>query len=118
MEFVGHTPDKIFGTLHWWDSTSTKAGNLKSKGNNQIVTNLHTQFHTYSLEQKGNVISLFIDGNNYLTLSPPATAFENTFTGPLYLLLNTAIGGSWGGEIDDTIFPQKFVIDYVRVYRL
>jgi hypothetical protein len=33
-------------------------------------------------------------------------------------LLNTAIGGSWGGEIDDTIFPQKFVIDYVRVYRL
>ena len=118
MEFVGHTPDKIFGTLHWWDSTLNKESHHKSKGNNQIVSDIHTKFHTYSLERRGNTISLFIDENNYLTFSPPVTAFENTFTGPLYLLLNTAIGGSWGGEIDDSIFPQKFVIDYVRVYKI
>jgi len=33
--------------------------------------------------------------------------------------LNTAVGGTWGGAkgIDDTIFPQKFEIDYVRVYQ-
>ena len=38
---------------------------------------------------------------------------------PHYLILNTAIGGAWGGQkgIDDTIFPQKFLIDYVRVYQ-
>ncbi len=118
MEFVGHTPDKVFGTLHWWDIASEKENKHKMKGSNLITRDIHSKFHTYSLERRGNTISLFIDKNNYLTFSPPATAFENTFTGPLYILLNTAIGGSWGGEIDDTIFPQKFVIDYVRVYKL
>ena len=118
MEFVGKTPDKVFGTLHWKDSTSTGPNMRKSIGNNLIVTDLHTTFHVYSLERKGNTISLFIDGKNYLTFSTPATAYPKTFTGPLYLLLNTAVGGSAGGAIDDSIFPQKFIIDYVRVYKL
>jgi len=116
MEFVGHTPGKTYGTLHWQDNTSTKENKHMSKGNNMTINNLHTDFHVYSLERKGNTIALFVDGKNLLTFSAPSTAYENTFTGPLYLLLNTAIGGSWGGEIDDSIFPQKFLIDYVRVY--
>ena len=28
-----------------------------------------------------------------------------------------ALGGAWGGKIDDSIFPQKYLIDYVRVYQ-
>ena len=34
------------------------------------------------------------------------------------LLLNAAIGGAWGGQqgVDDSIFPQRYYIDYVRVY--
>jgi len=118
MEFVGHTPDKVFGTLHWWDSKSTDQNMHNSKGNSLVISNLLNLFHIYSLERRGNTISLFVDGNNYLTFTTPPTAYVNTFTGPLYLLLNTAVGGSWGGEIEDSIFPQKFLIDYVRVYRL
>lgn len=118
MEFVGHTPGKVFGTLHWWDSASARNNRHESKGNNLMINNLHSQFHVYTLERKGDTISLFIDETKYLTFSAPSTAYEKTFTGPLYLLLNTAIGGSWGGVIDDTIFPQQFLIDYVRVYRL
>ena len=40
------------------------------------------------------------------------------FDKPHYLILNFAIGGGWGGQkgIDDNIFPQKYYIDYVRVY--
>ncbi len=36
-----------------------------------------------------------------------------------YLILNIAIGGAWGGQkgIDETIFPQRMYIDYVRVYQ-
>jgi hypothetical protein len=35
-----------------------------------------------------------------------------------FILLNLAIGGNFGGhEVDDSIFPQKFVIDYVKVYQ-
>ena len=37
---------------------------------------------------------------------------------PQYLILNLAIGGSWGGSkgVDDAIFPARYEIDYVRVY--
>jgi hypothetical protein len=35
------------------------------------------------------------------------------------LILNLAIGGNWGGQqgIDDSVFPARFLIDYVRVCR-
>lgn len=38
---------------------------------------------------------------------------------PFYILLNTAIGGSWGGQhgIDNGIFPLRYLIDYVRYYQ-
>jgi hypothetical protein len=33
--------------------------------------------------------------------------------------MNVAVGGNWGGKegIDDSIWPQKMEIDYVRVYQ-
>ncbi len=36
-----------------------------------------------------------------------------------HLLFNIAIGGNWGGQkgIDDTAFPQRMEVDYVRVYQ-
>jgi beta-glucanase (GH16 family) len=41
------------------------------------------------------------------------------FDAPVYLLMNFAVGGDWGGQkgIDETIFPQEFRIDYVRVWQ-
>ena len=36
---------------------------------------------------------------------------------PFYIILNTAVGGDWGGDPNkDTVFPQYHLIDYVRVY--
>ena len=46
-----------------------------------------------------------------------ATSGENPFDKPHYLLLNLALGGSWGGEMDDSVLPQRYLIDYVRVYQ-
>ena len=43
---------------------------------------------------------------------------DNPFRKPHYLLINLAMGGSWGGPIDDSVLPQKYLIDYVRVYEL
>ena len=54
-------------------------------------------------------------------------SFENEGSGveewpydlPHYLLLNIAVGVTWGGRqgIDDSIFPQKMFVDYVRIYQ-
>ncbi|MCY2986785.1 MAG: family 16 glycosylhydrolase [Planctomycetota bacterium] len=42
---------------------------------------------------------------------------QNPFRQPQYLLINLALGGSWGGKIDDSVLPQKYLLDYVRVYQ-
>ena len=36
-----------------------------------------------------------------------------------HLLINLAIGGSWGGQmgIGDALFPHRYLVDYVRIYR-
>ena len=36
-----------------------------------------------------------------------------------YLLINLAIGGAWGGQqgIDDSRFPHRYLVDYVRIYQ-
>ncbi len=118
MEFIGRTPNKVWGTMHWWDSNSTEQNMHKSQGSTLMLYNLSTAYHVYGLERKGSEIKLFVDNTYYLTFTPPTSAYKGSFVDPFYLLLNTAIGGSWGGDVDDTIFPQKFYIDYVRVYKL
>jgi hypothetical protein len=37
----------------------------------------------------------------------------------MYLLLNIAVGGNWGGQkgVDTTIWPQRMEVDYVRVWQ-
>ena len=118
MEFVGHTENTVHANLHWWDSTSTANNKKSSKGSTIILSDLHTNYHIYGLERRGDSIKVFVDDKFYLSLKAPATAFANSFTSPLYLLINTAVGGEWGGPIDDSIFPQKYYVDYVRVYSL
>jgi hypothetical protein len=36
----------------------------------------------------------------------------------MFLILNIAVGGNWGGQkgIDDTAFPLRMEVDYVKVY--
>ena len=49
---------------------------------------------------------------NYTSTSWP-------FDVPFHLILNLAVGGTWGGAkgIDDEAFPQRMLIDYVRYYQ-
>jgi beta-glucanase (GH16 family) len=41
----------------------------------------------------------------------------NPFTQPHYMLLNLAVGGMNGGDPGNTKFPNRFEVDYVRVYQ-
>jgi hypothetical protein len=61
-----------------------------------------------------------VDDQRYFTFARDGGDAVWPFDKPQYLILNLAIGGSWGGQqgIDDSAFPAQFVIDYVRVYRL
>jgi beta-glucanase (GH16 family) len=118
MEFVGHTPNKIWGTFHWWDASKPDSSIHLSKGTNIEFTDLKDSFHVYGVERTAGKLTFFVDKQYYFSLDSTNTVQKDLFKHPYYILLNTAIGGSWGGKIDDSIFSQKFYIDWVRVFEI
>jgi beta-glucanase (GH16 family) len=118
MEFVGHEPEKVFATVHWLGADTGKHASL---GGNLPKQKPSDDFHVYAVEWHADRMDFFYDETQYFTY-PVAKAGaddKNPFHKPHYLLMNLAIGGSWGGQkgIDDGAFPQRYEIDYVRVYK-
>lgn len=65
-------------------------------------------------------IDFFIDDELYHTLANTGKGpAEWPFDHPHHLILNIAVGGNWGGAkgVDESIWPQRMEIDYVRVYK-
>lgn len=116
MEFVGHQPKTIHANIHTRSYNHVQG---TGKGSTITIPDVSERLHLYAIEWEPDRIDFFVDGQRYFT-------FKNEGTGEAawpydrehYLILNLAIGGAWGGQqgIDDTIFPQRYEVDYVRVY--
>lgn len=118
MEHVGHDATVIHGTLHTETYNHMKG---TQRGVTRKVPDFDTKFHNYAVEWTKEKISMFINGEFFAGFERKEgdTAAEWPFDKPFYLILNLAIGGSWGGQkgIDDTAFPQRMEVDFVRVYQ-
>ncbi len=81
-----------------------------------------SQFHVWRMDWDENEIALFLDNQllNKVELSKlnnkDGSGF-NPFKQPHYMLLNLAIAGLNGGDPGQTSFPNRFEVDYVRVYQ-
>ena len=117
MENVGFLPEVIHGTVH------TGAYNhraQKARGDKITVARPDQDFHVYAMEWDAEQLTIAVDGRTYF-------AFRNEKSGPeawpfdqkMYLILNVAFGGGWGGQqgIDETIQSGRMLVDYVRVYQ-
>jgi len=81
-----------------------------------------SQFHIWRMDWDENSIKLYVDEQlmNSVELSKLVNKDGtgiNPFTQSHYMLLNLAIGGANGGDPSRTKFPNKFEVDYVRVYQ-
>lgn len=115
MEYVGRKPDEIQCNVHTKDYNGM---NGKNMGMKKTVPNVSDDFHTYAIEWNSQRIRFFFNGEHYWTFSSLTVNEANyPFNKPQYIILNLAIGGTMGGTVDDTIFPQEYIIDYVRVYK-
>lgn len=117
MENVGYDPETIHGTVH-----TKKYNHVKGtqKGGKIKIAKPWETFHVYAIEWDARKIDFFVDNKKYFTFRNDGTGKAAwPFDEPHYLLLNIAVGGGWGGAkgVDDAVFPQKFTIDYVRVYK-
>ena len=116
MEFVGHDPDRVYATVHYGTGNE---GKHKSKGSKIETKAPYDNFHIYALEWDRDKMDFFFDDKKYFTFNvdEAGTAAAEEFRKPFYLLINLALGGTWGREIDDSIFPVQYIIDYVRIYK-
>jgi beta-glucanase (GH16 family) len=114
MEFVGHDPNHVHATVHY-----SLDGKHKSSGSQLQTPAPYNDFHIYAVEWNQDRMDFFFDDKKYHTFELKAADEngENPFRKPQFLMVNLALGGAWGGKIDDVIMPQKFLIDYVRVYK-
>ncbi|MCU0458097.1 MAG: glycoside hydrolase family 16 protein [Bacteroidales bacterium] len=117
MEHVGFNKDSVFGTIHTGAYNHTKG---TQRGKKVYIEDPYGKFHLYAIEWTPEKIDFLLDGNVYHQIvNEHKTVEEWPFDQDFFLKLNVAIGGGLGGRkgIDDSVFPQRMVIDYVRVYQ-
>jgi beta-glucanase (GH16 family) len=117
MENIGREPGTVHGTIHGPGYSGAKGiGAPYSLPAGRFADD----YHLYAIEWEPNHIRFYVDDRLYETRTPadlpPGTKW--VYDHPFYILLNCAVGGAWPGNPDDTsTFPQKMLVDYVRVYK-
>jgi beta-glucanase (GH16 family) len=117
MEMVGFKPDMIYAHVH---VRKYDVLQKTDQGNGIKIPDASDAFHVYAVEWDADHMDFFVDDQKYFTYRNEKTGSDAwPFDKGQYLILNLAIGGAWGGEkgLDDNILPQRFYIDYVRVYQ-
>jgi beta-glucanase (GH16 family) len=117
MEHVGYDMNTVHGTVHnkayYWINWEQRKGSIEGKTVDQ-------EFHIYTLEWTPDYLTIFMDDSPYFTYVNEGTGWRAwPFDQPFHIILNLAVGGMWGrggGQIDDSIFPMRMEVDYVRVY--
>jgi hypothetical protein len=76
-------------------------------------------FHVYAVEWTPSKMDFYIDDTKYFTLNVTTDYRSWPFDKRFFLIMNIAVGGNWGGAqgVDNTVFPAKMDVDYVRVYK-
>ncbi len=115
MEYVSRIPDEVFGTIHG----PGYAGGASFGNTYGFPGGVSSSYHTFAIEWQPDLIEWFVDGIKYHSATPSDVGpNEWVFNDPVYLLLNMAIGGNFGGAVDPALeFPQELKVDYVRVYQ-
>jgi len=117
MELIGTNPKQVIGSIHW----------AKADGSNGTINNGYSlsagdfsqQFHVFSLIWKQNSIQMLVDDQVYMTgTSSQITSGTWPFNATSFFIFNVAVGGDWPGSPDaSTVFPQRMLVDYIRVFQ-
>jgi beta-glucanase (GH16 family) len=116
MEHVGFDQGTIHASIHcrkyYFSIGTQKTAQIE-------VPDCSDSFHEYAVEWNAARIRITVDGDVYFAFNNEDSGREAwPFDNKMYLLLNIAVGGNWGGQkgVDEAIWPQQMKVDYVRVY--
>lgn len=116
MELLGHEPNKVYGTMHWGNVGS---GSTHIGGNYTLpMEDFSQKFHVFTLIWDANKIEWYVDDQKYFTGNKSVVTGNYPFDLPFFFILNLAVGGDWPGIPDaNTVFPQRMIVDYIRVFQ-
>lgn len=115
MEYLGDEPTVTFGTVH---GPGYSGGESISKSYELDNDRFDTGFHIFGIEWGPGYINFYVDDVLYNQITPEDVPGEWVFDDSFYIILNIAVGGSLPGAPNaETVFPQRMLVDYVRVYK-
>jgi beta-glucanase (GH16 family) len=109
MEHRGYDPNRIHGSLHY---PGRFGGNANT--NTTLINNAASQFHDYKVIWTPSSIRFFVDNVLFHSF---ANSGSVPFNSDFFLILNVAMGGTFGGSIDPNFSEAAMEIDYIRVYQ-
>ncbi|HNE29984.1 MAG TPA: glycoside hydrolase family 16 protein, partial [Saprospiraceae bacterium] len=118
MELAGDIPNRVVGTVHYGANTSQHQYNPMSKylsGN----ANFQDEFHVFSIIWEADKIQFLVDDELYHTITPASlNGASYPFNKNFFFIFNVAVGGNFPGNPDSsTPFPQRMIVDYIRVFQ-
>ncbi len=119
MEMIGggaNRDNTVYGTLHW-DDAGTKVCTCDKPGYSIPEGLLNDKFHVFTIVWDESFITWYVDDVQFNKIDiRPAELDE--FQKDFFFIFNLAVGGTWPGNPDtSTIFPQRMVVDYIRVFQ-
>lgn len=116
-ERVGYDSKLVHASLHTYQNNSVSDNAITAYTR---LTRKDAGYHVYGLLWTQDVIEISMDGIPTLAYPRPEDSTPDSwpFDVPFHLILNLAVGGSWGGVkgVDAEAFPQRMAVDYVRYY--
>ena len=119
MEHCGNELDKLFLCIHTEAYNHTKEDKYYQA---IIVPKLTEKFQLYSLlwdEEKivyylnNKEVGRYVKGAENRDATHKGWPFDQAY----YLIINLAIGGTFGGKVDYSMFPQSFIVKDIKVYQ-
>ena len=119
LEHVGYLQGHVHGTVH---NRAYYFVNKQQRKGRMLLDDLTDRFYNYVVQWGPDRIDMYVDDTLYFTYMNENKSWrEWPYDQPFHWIINLAIGGNWGragGPIDNSMFPQRLVVDYVRVYQL
>jgi len=110
MEQNGWNKNELYGYFHYANSQ----GVYNSHGDMTNINNTSGIYHVYSMEWTKDKIRILVDNKEFVSLN---NTTDVPYDNPHYLLLNIAIGGNLGGDIDPNFNQDRMELDYIRIFQ-
>jgi len=115
MEHVGHDLGVIHASAHskdyQWQTETQKTATI-------FIPDVSEKFHSYILEWTPDVLKAYVDDSLFFEYKNEGLGKNKwPYNKPFYLIMNVAVGGTWGGEVDGAAFPQTMEVDYVKIFQ-